>query len=183
MDYYELSLKRRQQIEEGLLELLRSKPYEKVSVTDIAAHMGMSRKSFYKYFSGKDDCLVSLFDRVIQEAALHVTTRSPDSLDTLATWREYLRFWQTQRTLLEVVEARQLERIFLQRYIYYTKTEEQYVHTLRGFVSFGNDETVLRFYLTGIFAVLLDWCHQDFAPGLEEMSQKMAKIIPFYAKA
>lgn len=179
MDYYELSLKRRQEIEEGLLELLRTQPYEKVSVTDIAAHMGMSRKSFYKYFSGKDDCLVSLFDRVIQEAALHVVSGVMAHTDTVGIWQEYLRFWQTQQVLLEVVENRQLERILLQRYLYYTQTEERYAQVVPGIASNSQDEDVLRFFLTGLVALLLAWCRRGFTPGVEEMAKKCQSLCQF----
>lgn len=176
MDYYELSLKRRQQIEEGLLELLRSKPYEKISVTDIAAHMGMSRKSFYKYFTGKDDCLVSLFDRVIQEAALHVVSCLVAHEDATGTWQEYLRFWQSQQLLLEAVENRRLERTLLQRYLHYAQTEERYSQVVPGLPLNSQDEDVLRFYLMGILAVVLAWSHRGFTPGVEEMAKKCEKL-------
>lgn len=179
MDYYELGLQRRQQIEEGLLELLRTKAYEKISVTDIAAHMGMSRKSFYKYFSGKDDCLMSLFDRVIQEAALHVTSCTAAHEEDLVTWQEYLRFWQSQRTLLEVVASRNLERLLIQRYMHYNQTEERYSRIAPDLPLHSQDEDVLRFYLTGIVTLLLCWCQRGFTPGVEEMAAKCHRLCRF----
>lgn len=179
MDYYELSLQRRQQIEEGLLELLRNQPYEKVTVTDIAAYMGMSRKSFYKYFSGKDDCLVSLFDRVIQEAALHIATCPVDHGDTLGAWQELLKFWRTQRTLLEVVEQHHLERLLLQRYMHYIQTEERNSQIIPGLPPDNRDEDVLCFFLMGTLTLLRFWCRRGFVPGVEEMAKKFEKLCNF----
>lgn len=179
MDYYELSLQRRQQIEEGLLELLRNQPYDKVTVTDIAAFMGMSRKSFYKYFSGKDDCLVSLFDRVILEGAIHVATGPVGHEDLTGVWQEFFRFWQTQRKLLEVVDSQQMERLLLLRYLHYFQTEERNQQVIPGLPLENRDEDVLSFYIMGLLTLLLSWCRRGCAPGVEEMAKKCEKLCNF----
>lgn len=179
MDYYELTLQRRQQIEEGLLEMLRLTPYEKISVTDLAKQLGMSRKSFYKYFNGKDDCLVSLLDRVILEGAIHVTAISPEGADMYAMWQAFLRFWQSRRTLLEVVDGQQMERLLLWRYLHYFQTEERNRQVIPGLPADDRDEDVLSFYLMGLLTVLLSWCHRGFEPGVEEMAKKCEMLCNF----
>lgn len=179
MDYYELTLQRRQQIEEGLLEMLRLTPYEKISVTDLAKQLGMSRKSFYKYFNGKDDCLVSLLDRVILEGAIHVTSGPASQEDISRLWQEFLSFWLSQRTLLEVVEGQQMERLLLWRYLHYFQTEERNRQVIPGLPADDRDEDVLSFYLMGLLTVLLSWCHRGFEPGVEEMAKKCEMLCNF----
>lgn len=176
MDYYELALQRRQHIEEGLLELLQTDRYEKITVTDIAGHMGISRKSFYKYFSDKDDCLQSLFDRVIQEAALHVASCPVGEEDAYGTWLEYLRFWKGQNVLLDTVEKQNFHRLLLRRNVHYILTEERHSQSIPGLPEDERDEDVLWFYLTGILAVLLAWSQRGFTPGVEEMARKCQKL-------
>ena len=41
-------------IEEALLELLKTEKYEEITVKEIAANAGLSRRSFYRNFDSKD---------------------------------------------------------------------------------------------------------------------------------
>ena len=54
-------------IEDSLKQLIEDAPYKKISVQDICENAHVSRKSFYLYYSSKDDVVASIFDKdVIQ---------------------------------------------------------------------------------------------------------------------
>ena len=60
----EQSAARQRRMEQGLLEMMGQKRYEDISVSDLCAFLGVPRKTFYRYFSGKDGALFSLIDHV-----------------------------------------------------------------------------------------------------------------------
>lgn len=62
-----------------LKELLRERPFEKISISDICEGCGMNRKSFYYHFRDKFDLVNWTFDRefgeLIQENGLDIPTK------------------------------------------------------------------------------------------------------------
>jgi AcrR family transcriptional regulator len=77
--------------------LLAQRPFAEVSVDDLARGAGISRPTFYFYFPSKDAVLLTLLDRVTEEA----DAAAGDVLDRLAEdprarWRELIaRFHDT----------------------------------------------------------------------------------------
>ena len=59
---------REQAILATLERLLEARPLHEISVDDLARGAGISRPSFYSYFSSKEAVLLSLLDRVVEQA-------------------------------------------------------------------------------------------------------------------
>lgn len=110
--------------------LLRQRPFGDISVDDLARGAGISRPTFYFYFPSKDAVLLTLLDRVTEEA----DTAAGDVLDRLAEnprarWRQLIsRFHDTFSAHRAVVlacaqvrgtnpEVRQLWAAVLQRWV------------------------------------------------------------------
>lgn len=77
--------------------LLAQRPFAEISIDDLARGAGISRPTFYFYFPSKDAVLLTLLDRVTEEA----DAAAGDVLDRLAEdprarWRELIgRFHET----------------------------------------------------------------------------------------
>lgn len=68
--------------------LLSEGSLDDISIEDLAAGAGISRPSFYFYFSSKDDVLLALLDQVITEVELRVAELPRDfDTDPPAAWR------------------------------------------------------------------------------------------------
>lgn len=69
-------------------KLLSERSLDDISIEDLANGAGISRPSFYFYFSTKDDVLLALLDRVISEVQYRVAAL-PRDFDTepRAAWR------------------------------------------------------------------------------------------------
>ena len=61
----EQSATRQKQLEQGLLKVMLTQRYEDISVSDLCTAMDIPRKSFYRYFSGKDGALHALIDHTM----------------------------------------------------------------------------------------------------------------------
>ena len=51
----------------SMLDLLREKKFEKISIIEIIEHAGVSRNSFYRNFKDKEDILVRYIESITQE--------------------------------------------------------------------------------------------------------------------
>ena len=63
----EASAARQRQLEQGLLAAMSKRRYEEITVSDLCEELGIPRKSFYRYFSGKEGALHALIDHTILE--------------------------------------------------------------------------------------------------------------------
>lgn len=52
---------------EGLLELMKSKDYDDISITELTEKSGIARQSFYRIYDNKDDILLSKMDEIQSE--------------------------------------------------------------------------------------------------------------------
>jgi len=113
--------------------LLEERPLTDISVDDLAKGAGISRPTFYFYFSSKEAVLLTLLDRVVTEAdtALESLIENP-SLDRDNMWRTGINvFFQTFGSHKGVSRAgwaardtsadvRQLWSTFMQKWITHT---------------------------------------------------------------
>ena len=63
----EQSAARQRELEEGLLNIMLSRHYDEISVSELCDQLNVPRKSFYRYFSGKDGALHALIDHTLLE--------------------------------------------------------------------------------------------------------------------
>ncbi|KAB8288695.1 AcrR family transcriptional regulator [Bifidobacterium ramosum] len=75
----------KERMENAFWELLSTREYHKITVTDIVHEAGVNRNSFYYHYSGLPELADSAIMHVVQEASPKLPT--PDS-DPDATWRE-----------------------------------------------------------------------------------------------
>ena len=61
----EQSAARQRELEEGLLNIMLSRHYDEISVSELCDQLNVPRKSFYRYFSGKDGALHALIDHTL----------------------------------------------------------------------------------------------------------------------
>ncbi|MFI7606505.1 TetR/AcrR family transcriptional regulator [Micromonospora sp. NPDC049366] len=115
--------------------LLERRPFPDISIDDLARGAGISRPTFYFYFPSKDAVLLTLLDRVTEEA----DAAAGDALGHLAEdprvrWRQLIgRFHDTFRAHKAVAlacaqvrgtnaEVRQLWAAVLERWVQATET-------------------------------------------------------------
>ena len=177
MERTERTLRRKEEIEAALLELMHSTSYQQITVTDLTKHLDVARKSFYYYFPSKDACFESLVDRLIQESALHVSRKLTDDQQIVQIYEENLRFWICQKPFLDLVIKNNLGHILLARTMHHIRQEEKLVQTLLRTPSVEFDEDILLFYVTGHQGLLLNWCAQNFTLSVEEMARKYLRLM------
>lgn len=77
---------RRERMLAAGLELFGTQGYAATSIEKLCAHAGVSTRNFYDEFSGREDLLIALHDRVIAEAAQAVLAAFDQAADAdLAT--------------------------------------------------------------------------------------------------
>ena len=142
----------------ALLILMEKKPYEEITITDIAKKAGVSRMSYYRLYKSKDDILEELLERA---KAIGSITRYQFGLMIFQTTKENDR-------LLKAVLKAQLYELLLRRLIkfcYYLAEHIVQMDMSDKRTEYWVYEEAGRFSL-----MLVCWIERDLKESPEEMA-------------
>ena len=107
----------RQKLVRALLTVMEQYSYSEITVTQIAQEAGLSRKTFYRLFSGKDEILELLFGEQFQ--AFFRRVKEQDIKHYWDLVQMFFDFWEERKELLLLLQKnRLLPRVLRQSYGY-----------------------------------------------------------------
>jgi len=152
----------KQKMVQALLVLMDQYDYREITVTQIAQEARLSRKTFYRLFSGKDEILDLFFAAQAQAWAALLQAR-----DIHHYWdavQAFFDFWEQRRDLLALLEKNGL----LQRAFQWS-----YRCSVDSFAQIRSRETaaalalplpyLLAYSVGGMHAMLLKWAEMGMA--------------------
>lgn len=157
---------------QSLLELAEKTPYEQIFVSDICQRARISRRSFYRYFSNKDDVLHAL----VRDSIMECSVRSVELRFDVAHLRELLvrffLFWkQERRDLLEMLRKNRMENLLMDLYLDWAMTE------IKAYPDKPLRQTAMTFSVTGVMAVLFQWSAKSYDRPVEQLSRETAELL------
>lgn len=169
----EHSANRQRQIENGLLELMSSTPYEDISVSDLCDHMQIPRKSFYRYFSGKEGALHALLDHTMLDyEGFDAVYISHDHRTLEKDLTKFFMFWMAQKKLLDALARNNMSGLLVERTLYNTVNSQVIPKRFMSQLTQFMQKQVSLFCISGLMSIVLTW-HQD---GYPETAEQMAAI-------
>ena len=169
----EESTRRQREMEQGLLEAMGRQPYEKITLTDLCQKLQVPRKTFYRYFPTKEDCLLALIDHTLadcNEVAL-LGWSGGDNLDSQAQLR-FFHYWMAHRALLDAVRENGLQSLLLERTTVIVDRMKENAPP-RSFAL----EQVEYFIAHGLMTTVLRWHQFGFPNTAEEMAQVFEEFL------
>ncbi len=93
-------------IYQGLVQCLRWKPFDFVTVTDVLRISGVGRATFYRNFDNLIDVLQMKCDQCFREVLeQYLEAHAAGQMDSRAFLVHFFRYWIEKRKLLEVLVA------------------------------------------------------------------------------
>lgn len=169
----EESSRRQRELEQGLLKSMRSQPYARITLTELCRDLQIPRKSFYRYFPTKDDCLLALIDHTLadcNDVAL-IGWDGTTVLDEQVQLR-FFHYWKNHTAFLDAVQANGLQHLLLDRttFIVDRMKKNKEAH------SFAREQ-VEYFVAHGLMSTVLRWHHFGFQSSPEEMAAVFGALL------
>ena len=169
----EESSRRQRELETGLLEAMKTLPYEKITLTELCRQLNIPRKSFYRYFPTKEDCLLALIDHTLSDCndlALKGWNGTGD-LDQNVQLR-FFCFWKENAALLDVIRDNGLRYLLLDRTTVMIDRMKENTDSL----GFAQDQ-VEYFIAHGLMSTVLRWHQFGFRSSPEEMAEVFEGLL------
>lgn len=170
----EQAARRQREIEHSLLQCMTTIRYEDITISDLCRSMGIPRKAFYRYFSGKDGALYALIDHTIMDFSDAFLPH--DNFATLETLQHYFDFWYQKKPLLNALERNDLGGILVQRAIILVQSN----NLLPGITTPLSDqgyEYSITFFVTGLISMILQWHNCHFRETPQQMALIAAELL------
>lgn len=172
----EESAQRQRQLEQCLQELMCFTDYQQITISDICDRAGISRKSFYRYFSSKEGCLHALIDHAIFDGASFYLPDHKDSSSARLIYERFFRFWKEQDSLLDALAHNGLSVQLAERMILYiTQDESAFIGFVKEHVDYPREHSL--FLIGGIMTLVLDWHQSGYQKSILQMSKILAELI------
>lgn len=169
----EQSAARQRMLEQGLLEAMRTTRFDEISICDLCDRMNIPRKSFYRYFSGKDGALQAMIDHTLMEFEEYTAMYRQNKTRTIYLDMEsFFQFWMEKRGLLDALERSGLSGMLVNRAVAFAMTDD--VLPVRFLPNDSRDmqQHITMFGVCGLMSMVLNW-HDN---GYEQPAAEMARI-------
>lgn len=177
--FYNSSLK----MNEAMLEMLETKNFSEITVSDLCRKSGVNRSTFYSHYSNTFDLLQEIKERMLGNF-LKSFEKLGDS-ENIANYIDsehlnvYLTFIKNNIKLFRTAAINMNAEIFNKIFEFIRK----------GYISFGiTDENYIyyssRFYLQGINAIVTEWVKRGCSDTIEYVASVIKKcILPYLPMA
>lgn len=151
-------------LSDALIQLMREKDFEKISIKEIADTAGVGRATWFRNYTSKNEALTFKFVQVWKRWADEHAIAVRDRFD-LANAKNYFQFNYEIKHILEIVYTSNMQSAIYDAF--YQVMMPQYGANAKECYQ-------ARFYSYGLFGLLDEWIKRGFKESVEEM------VIFFY---
>ena len=174
----EQSAERQRILEKGLLEAMKNQRFEDISISDLCDRMEIPRKSFYRYFSGKEGALHALLDHTLMEFEPFMMGLWQDGRRTVKRDLEsFFLFWLDRRALLDALARSNLTGTLIERAIAYALTEEVLPSRFLPNDTKQMQKQITMFGVCGLMSMVLTWHGEGFRTAPQELAETATRIL------
>lgn len=148
----------RDRLSGALVELIREKPIEAVTVQDVLARAGVGRSTFYLHFRDKNDLLLSLLEMFLEHMSTELIVRKEHSLRVMPVAEMFEHIGGQNRMYCALKDAGRLTDFFDLAEGFFARGIEQRLRESKRLTSLSTMELNARASaLAGSLLSLLRW--------------------------
>ncbi len=162
----------KQKMVKALLSVMEQYDYKEITVTQITQEAQLSRKTFYRLFSDKDDILKLFCENLFHQCFAQIREQKIQHYWDVV--QVYFDFWEERKDLLSLLQKNNLlPRIFEHSYRYSTEVFE-FVRSKEAATSFALPlPYMLAYSVGGMHSMLLKWVEKGMDFPSSELISKL----------
>ena len=175
--YFQTAVK----MDEALITLLEKKDFAYITIKEICEAAGVNRSTFYLHYENTSDLLSETTRYILDKHFLYYSANTQILQDRLEAREKqdlvfvtseyltpYLRFVRENQRIFQV-SVRQFHSLHMDE-VYRRMFEHIFDPILSQFqIPPNRRHYVMKFYLTGIFAIVMEWLDRGCADAIEDV--------------
>ena len=161
------------QFEAAMQEMLKTKLFEEISISELCRYTGLSRKTFYRLYESKGDVIYAMIDHALLDAESFV----PDESVGPGGLHKFLAYWRSRNDLLDVMKRNRISTLLSQQAVIHVMNEAPEIARQFGVECNEQGRDTVVFYISGLFSLVLDWAYRDFDRSIDEMSAMIMDLL------
>ncbi|MCD8014400.1 MAG: TetR/AcrR family transcriptional regulator [Lachnospiraceae bacterium] len=153
----------------ALVLLMEQKEFKYITVTDISRKSGISRMTYYRTYSSKEDILVQHFRKIAQSMVEQAEGHADDALYI------YYSYFLEHKKMTELLKQAELMDLVIESFSSLTDFLHRAIHP-ENQKKTGNNYAA-RYEAGGLFSILTHWLENDAPEDPEEMAKITLKIM------
>lgn len=173
----EQSAARQRSLTEGLLEAMSQQHYDEITVSDLCERMQIPRKSFYRYFSGKEGALHALIDYALMDFETFSERKAGTSGSAQEELERLFAYWLHRRKLLDALEKSGLSGALVHRAMSLPVCGS---FLNRRFLSVEEQQArayITLFVVSGFLSMVIKWHHDGYPQTVEQMAAVALRLV------
>lgn len=168
------ALRSRTAIQGAFTDLMRTKPYPKITITDISARAGIARHTFYNHYETKADLLDHLVDSILEDFFLVLKDWNlflADRDQEHAMLTAFFQSWRDHAEIVDLLKAIDIEFVIMERLkAFFTRFFYEKVKREMPGVDLELAKYVISFNSYSLLGLLIPW----FESGLKQKPEDLA---------
>lgn len=174
----EQSAHRQRALEKGLLEAMKQQRFDDISISDLCDRIGVPRKSFYRYFSGKEGALHALLDHTLMEfEPFMLEFQSGGHRSVRRDLETFFRFWLERQDLLDALAHSNLSGMLIERSVAYAVTDDVLPIRFLPNDTKQMQRQITMFGVCGLMSMVLTWHHEAFQTPPQVLADAAARML------
>lgn len=168
---------------DALLQLMHTKNYDDITITDITERAGVSRMSYYRNYKSKDEILTDYMFRIIKEYAFSISSDFPKLRNGFQTYEHILgslQYLKKYKDYVLCLKKSNHSEILL-------KGLDFYMLTVTGLMDSESPRKYELYYYSGaLYNIFLHWIEDGMTEDIEVIASIIFRHIrhnPFFSSA
>lgn len=179
-----IAVKSKKWIMESLIELMKDKNFQDITVNKLTDHAGLARKTFYRNFHSKEDVLDAYLNHLIHEFVTQLS--SVDIITPKIALSELFSLCEKNKLFLLGLKRSKMLGYLLQEWnVALPVIHELMLERIPNFPNSDSKialEYTLAFNTGGVWNVLVKWLHTGLQQTPEELTEIVMEFIKFDTK-
>ena len=155
---------------EAVMLLMDEKPYEKITVSDIADKAGIARPTFYRYYNDKDDVIFEYLMNTFNTELLNAEEgNKDDGQDTIVLVFDRKYMMKYQKIVKKILTTADIENRIYRELQKYPMTLIEHYKTKLTAADYLICRYKVCYQITGSLRVVFDWFVNDMPTPIENI--------------
>lgn len=161
----------KESIVKSLIKIMENKDFEDITITEIVKDAGVSRMSYYRNFSSKEDILAYYTEYVLSNFVSESSQEKDANIHEFS--KSFFEHLRNHKQLLSGLAKANLSNIFIEKFGKHF--EQLFIDVDKLSEAEKLKEYALKYRIGGTAAVILDWAEK----GLKESDEEMAEVFRY----